>query len=981
MITTPEQTQPKKNLFFQIKPFKDNDRWVPHREKVVENLISLKEKKISFCISGNSHNIKFYVKLPTSFRNYFENTFYSSFPTSDLAEISNPNLGSNKTRVSFEKDEHFKSRDDFNKEGSYLDPMNDMLAIFQNVDKNSKLDLFFNYTFKIEKWAWEQAREIFKNFMKRVWEVKKDDGKDSSQSSEWQWKKEDKNQIYFALSYCLTTQDEFLREWLQKSLVSVFSPFISNWKPVLTKKKVRNHCKFNEVVNFFHLPTQVNFVKWLEYTLYRKLPFPTNIPNVERYPNTKELTILGDTDYRGDKIRFGIKDEDKFRHVYIVGKTWTGKSTFISNMIISDMQAGNWICVMDPHGELIDQIIESVPSNRINDVILFDISDSEFPIGFNMMQADNEDEKNRIASGIVSTFQKLFDNSRWPRLEYILRNVTLSLVDYPNATLMHILRVLTDKEFREEVISHVQDSVVLKFWTNEFGKRADKQREEAVWPITNKVWQFLSSRLVRNIFWQPRSRLSMRKAMDEWKIILVNLSKGKIWEDNANMIGSLLVTKIQIDAMARADTAAHLRKPFYLYIDEFQNFATDSFASILSEARKYKLSLIVANQYTSQLDETIRDAIFGNVGTIVSFTLWYDDASVMTSQFKEMTSTNDLISLPKYTAYTRLMIDGISSDPFSMKTLPPYPPEGDIEEHIEKIRKQSRQRYAMERSQLENLLTARNKRTFTVKEKIETKSRLEWLGLSASETATLEDFEIQQNMRRFDQLLIWWKNADWMIMDLEHNTFKYVYFTKPDQFENETIHQLSPWDKLDLEDWKSLTFTISSYQHKTQKLGEDPLVIWVWSKENVLQQLVNMQDILDPQGDKRTWMLWVPNITPFVKGGSERSEQGDFVKDQQTNLQNKQQEKIPPTPLQGRGRSVNDIKLGETYDWYVKLIYNYWIFVTVKWVEGLLHKNWIAPIADWVDWKKYYNPWDQIKVKAKEFKDIDGEKKVVWSQK
>jgi hypothetical protein len=218
----------------------------------------------------------------------------------------------------------------------------------------------------------------------------------------------------------------------------------------------------------------------------------------------------------------------------------------------------------------------------------------------------------------------------------------------------------------------------------------------------------------------------MRKAMDEGKIVLVNLSKGKIGEDNANMIGSLLVTKIQIDAMARADMAAHLRRPFYLYIDEFQNFATRSFTTILSEARKYRLSLIVANQYTSQLDEEIKNAIFGNVGSIVAFTLGYDDAAVMTSQFKELVGVNDLISLPKFTAYTRLMIDGISSDPFSMKTLPPYEPEGGVE-YIEKIRRQSRQRYAMERGQLESLLNARNKRTFSVQEKIAEQSKLEGL--------------------------------------------------------------------------------------------------------------------------------------------------------------------------------------------------------------------------------------------------------------
>jgi type IV secretory pathway TraG/TraD family ATPase VirD4 len=235
--------------------------------------------------------------------------------------------------------------------------------------------------------------------------------------------------------------------------------------------------------------------------------------------------------------------------------------------------------------------------------------------------------------------------------------------------------MLTDKSFREEVISHVKDAVVLKFRTNEFAKWNDKQREEAVGPITNKVGQFLSSKLVRNIFSQPRTKLNLRKAMDEGKIILVNLSKGRIGEDNANMIGSLLVTKFQIDAMSRANIAAHERRPFYLYIDEFQNFASESFATILSEARKYKLALIVANQYTAQLDEKTRDAIFGNVGTTIAFTLGKDDADMITGQFKNMASVNDLISLPKYTAYTRLMIDGISSDPFSMKTLPITTPE------------------------------------------------------------------------------------------------------------------------------------------------------------------------------------------------------------------------------------------------------------------------------------------------------------------
>ncbi len=287
--------------------------------------------------------------------------------------------------------------------------------------------------------------------------------------------------------------------------------------------------------NFFHIPTVENFNKGLEYTPYRKLPYPTNLPTPTN-SDPKKLTILGNTDYRGDKILFGIKEEDKFRHMYIVGKTGTGKSTFIANLIKNDMIAGNGLALLDPHGELVDDVLEHIPTNRINDVILFDVSDSDFPIGFNLLQGNTEEEKNLIASGVVSTFKKLFGDSRGPRLEYILRNVALSLVDYPNATLMHILRVLTDKNFREEVVSCVKDAVILKFRVSEFNKRPEKQRDEAISPITNKVGQFLSSKLVRNIFGQPRTKLNLRKAMDDGKIILINLSKGKIGEDNANMI-------------------------------------------------------------------------------------------------------------------------------------------------------------------------------------------------------------------------------------------------------------------------------------------------------------------------------------------------------------------------------------------------------------------------------------------------------------
>ena len=466
--------------------------------------------------------------------------------------------------------------------------------------------------------------------------------------------------------------------------------------------------------------------------------------------------------------------------------------------------------------------------------------------------------------------------------------------------------------------------------------------------------------------------------MDEGKIILVNLSKGKIGEDNANMIGSLLVTKIQIDAMGRADMAKHLRKPFYLYIDEFQNFATKSFATILSEARKYKLSLIVANQYTSQLDEAIKDAIFGNVGTIFSFTLWYDDASVMTSQFKELVSTNDLISLPKFTAYTRLMVDGASSDPFSMKTLPPFVSEWDIE-HIEKIRKQSRQRYAMEREQLEALMNAWNKKTFSVQEKIAEKARLEGLWITEKQAQNLQDIAVQQVIGMFDEVSIGDTKADAMIVDTEQGNHKMIWYQSPKALDQVAKLQVQKGKTYKLNPTTSISFFVDIWQHLSETCSnKKPLTIWVGTPEEVQKQLNEVYEKagLDPQ--TTDFLKFVPNIALLEEKNPQKKQ--EEKSESQANVAQKSawDRKFSPKKSTG-GFSIEDVKLGSEYEGYVKLTYNYWMFVTVKGVEWLLHKKQIkAP--DWVDRKKYYNIGDKILVKALEFKDINGEKRVLWTQ-
>lgn len=412
----------------------------------------------------------------------------------------------------------------------------------------------------------------------------------------------------------------------------------------------------------------------------------------------EELNILGETNFRNKRTKFGIKTDDRRRHLYIVGKTGMGKTTLLENMVLSDIHAGNGLCYVDPHGDMADKILDYIPSWRINDVIYFDPGDLDFPITFNVMENVDPRYKHLVASGLVGVFQKIWAESWGPRLEYLLRNAILALLDYPGSTLLGIMRMLVEKKFREKVIKKIQDPVVRQFWVEEFSKYPDKFATEAVAPIQNKVGQFLSISLIRNIVGQPKSSIKIRDIMDKQKILILNLAKGKLGEDASALFGAMVITKIQLAAMSRADISEEERKDFFLYVDEFQNFATDSFADILSEARKYRLSLIMAHQYIAQLSEKVCDAVFGNVGTIVSFRVGAADAELLAKEFEPVFTEIDLVNLNKYRVYLKLMIDGVASQAFSASTLPPtWPPQGNREKIIEV----SRERYAKDRKTIE----------------------------------------------------------------------------------------------------------------------------------------------------------------------------------------------------------------------------------------------------------------------------------------
>lgn len=391
----------------------------------------------------------------------------------------------------------------------------------------------------------------------------------------------------------------------------------------------------------------------------------------------EKVTYIGETDSRNRRQKFGIKASDRSRHMYIIGKTGMGKSTLLENMAVQDIRNGEGLAFMDPHGKSADFLLNYVPKERVKDVIYFAPFDVDYPIAFNVMEDVGYDKRHLVMSGLMSAFKKIWVDAWSARMEYILGNTLLALLEYPGSTLLSINRMFSDKEYRKKVVDNVTDSTVKAFWEEEFAKYTDRFAAEATPAIQNKVGQFTANPLIRNIIGQSTSSFDLRKAIDEKKILIVNLSKGRIGEVNANLLGGMLITKLYLSAMSRADTSEDDLKQlpnFFLYVDEFQSFANESFADILSEARKYKLNLTLAHQYIEQMAEEVKDAVFGNVGTMMSFRVGSYDAEVLEKEFAPKFTAEDLVNLGFAQIYLKLMIDGISSAPFSATTLPPIEP-------------------------------------------------------------------------------------------------------------------------------------------------------------------------------------------------------------------------------------------------------------------------------------------------------------------
>ncbi len=419
-------------------------------------------------------------------------------------------------------------------------------------------------------------------------------------------------------------------------------------------------------------------------------------------PEDEQITYFALTDSHNKKTPFGIKKEDRSRHMYVIGKTGMGKSTLLENMAAQDILNGEGMCFIDPHGGSADKLLNYIPEDRVQDVLNFAPFDMDYPISFNVLEDVDPDKRHLVVANLMSTFEKIWVDAWSSRMAYILQNTLGALLEFPGATLLSVNRMYIDKEYRKNVIAKITDPSVRSFWVDEYSKYTDRYAQEATPAIQNKIGQFASNALVRNVIGQSKGSFDIRELMDKKKIFIVNLSKGRIGDGNANLLGSMLITKIYLAAMSRADTEKTvLRKlpPFYLYVDEFQNFANKSFADILSEARKYKLALTIAHQYIEQMEDEVRAAVFGNVGTMMTFRVGAYDAEVLEKEFAPVFTADDLVNLGARQIYLKLMIDGVSSQPFSAVTLPPIE-EPEVNYHDRAVA-YSRAQYSRPRSEVE----------------------------------------------------------------------------------------------------------------------------------------------------------------------------------------------------------------------------------------------------------------------------------------
>ena len=731
----------------------------PHHERKAEGSL---QEHISFEICSSNERISFYIWVPTHLKDFIEGQIYAQYPKAEfeiVPDYTDKDFSDSHvvgTEIILNRNEVFPIKTFVNFEE--VDPLSGVTSVLSKLDESGE-DVWIQILVKPVDDSWRDrgtayinavkegrapesngitssiksgtatfAKDLFKaaitppENMKNIAEPPKISSSDEAKLKAIEekiaklgfgvkirvghiTKKADLSSAKIKLRSVIGAFKQFNTTNLngfQAGSIVIGEQFIKDYKSrlFLDEGYVLN---IEELASIFHLPNVSVETPNISWTGSKKGEPPESLPVLTGSEKDMEISVFAETNFRHKKQKFGIKTDDRRRHAYLVGKTGVGKTNMMENMVISDIKAGHGVAVVDPHGDFVDTIIKYIPKNRINDVIIFNPADSEYPIAFNPLEAVNQDQKNLIASGLISIFQKIWAESWGPRLEYILRNTIISMLGYPDSTMLGILKILVDDDYRKRVVNKLDDPVIRDFWTKEFAHYNERTRQDAILPIQNKVGQFLSSSTIRNIVGQPKGKIDMRYIMDNKKILLLKLAQGQIGEDNSSLLGAMMITKMQLAAMSRSDIPEEERIDFYLYVDEFQNFATESFAKILSEARKYHLNLTLTNQYIAQLadasrSDAVKHAVFGNVGSLVCFRVGATDARDLAKELEPVFDENDLVNLDKYHIYVKLSIDGVTGNAFSAKTLKIPEP---TEDHSAIMIRNSRERYATVRHVVE----------------------------------------------------------------------------------------------------------------------------------------------------------------------------------------------------------------------------------------------------------------------------------------
>lgn len=734
------------SLLLLVRVPRTNEIKIDAMEQMIAALYSIKQggwkmrfdtqPVISFEIVAKNQEIKFYIWTHDVFRELVERQIHGAYPDAEVTLAEEHDIFSHGGKVAYKsfqlKSEIYKPLKSFKELPT--DPMSAITAALAKMqpDEAAAIQILISPT----ESGWSK---LGRGYISATKKAESDPEKASYNTNPKELEaienKVSKPGFEVSIRMIVVAQTDVQADSHLTNLVSAFSQFNGEFNSLKSRKIRRKgafvedfiyryHPMFNvfgnqgmilnaeEIATIFHFPNKLITTPHIDWLTAKSAPAPAQVP--DQLPMEGGV-LIGNSTFRGQKRPVYVAKEDRLRHFYIIGKTGTGKSKFLLELMKQDIKAGNGLCFIDPHGDAAEDLLQFVPPERAEDVIYFRPSDTERPMGLNLLEANTEEEKHFVAGSVINMMYKLFDPYKTgivgPRFEHAVRNAILTILVDPGATFIEIIRILTDSEYVKELLPKLQDPIVRRYWTDQMAQTSDFHKSEVLDYITSKFGRFVTNKMVRNIIGQSESSFDFRKVMDEQKILIVNLSKGEMGEENSSFLGLIIVPRILMAAMSRADIPEADRKDFYLYVDEFQNFATPDFAQILSEARKFRLGLVVANQFISQIDEEIKNAIFGNIGTQISYRVGVDDASYLTRQFAPTFNEEDLQNIEKYHVYMKTIVGNEPVLPFSVDLTKDYNEikKAKNPQLAEVIREMSRLQYGRDAKLVEVEMTRRAK--------------------------------------------------------------------------------------------------------------------------------------------------------------------------------------------------------------------------------------------------------------------------------